>query len=561
VILAVQNAMRLVAAVRELSLARTQDAVMAIVRHEARELTGADGATFVLRDGDQCFYADEEAISPLWKGQRFPLSLCVSGWVMLNRQHVLIEDIYADPRVPADAYRPTFVKSLAMVPIRPEAPIGAIGAYWANRHAPSTEALTLLQALADAASITMENLALYAALEARVEELDRSNRAKDEFLATLSHELRTPLNGIVGWAELLRTGRLEEADRRLALDTIQHNAKVQSRIIDDLLDTTRIVTGKLVLEKKPLDLIKNLQLAVDSVRVLAQAKSQRLELTLPPGPIGAFSGDPDRVQQALWNVLGNAIKFTPRGGRIQVVLERSGPSARIDVSDDGEGIAPEVMPYIFDRFRQADGSITRRHGGLGLGLAIARHLVEAHGGKIAATSEGLGKGSTFSVWLPLLSISDTAGAPSGGLSRRLLDGVRVLAVDDDPGICLLVGTALRQYGAEVRTAELASEAFAMLAHFRADLLVCDISMPVEDGYSLIRRIRSAQIHADGRLAAIALTAFADKEHEDKAYAAGFDGFLGKPLHIPTLATIAASFLPHLFPAAADPSVGNPRVFP
>ena len=266
---------RLIETVRELSLARTQDAVMAIVRRCARELTDADGATFVLRDGDLCFYAEEDAISPLWKGQRFPMDMCISGWVMLNREHVVIEDIYADPRIPADAYRPTFVKSLAMVPIRPEAPVGAIGAYWATHHHPSDDRIAALQALADSVSVTMENLQLCAMLEARVRELERSNQVKDQFLSMLSHELRTPLNAIVGWADLLAAGELPAEEFSVGIATIQRNVRLQARITDDLLDTTQIVSGNLKLAFQSLDLTKVLRSAIHSVKVLPIPRASR----------------------------------------------------------------------------------------------------------------------------------------------------------------------------------------------------------------------------------------------------------------------------------------------
>jgi two-component system CheB/CheR fusion protein len=392
---------RLIETVRELSLARTQDAVTAIVRRCARELTDADGATFVLRDGDLCFYADEDAISPLWKGQRFPMDMCISGWVMLNREPVVIEDIYADPRIPADAYRPTFVKSLAMVPIRPEAPVGAIGAYWAAHHHPAEDRIAALQALADSVSVTMENLQLCAMLEARVRELERSNQVKDQFLDMLSHELRTPLNAIVGWADLLAAGELPPEEFSVGIATIQRNVRVQARITDDLLDTTQIVSGNLKLVLQPLDLTKVLRSAIDSVKVLADTKDIAIELSLVGTPIGPVAGDPERLQQTLWHLLTNAVKFTPNAGRVRVRLQREGPSARIDVEDDGEGIPPAALPPIFDLFHRGDPALTRRHGGLGIGLTIVKYLVEAHGGSVAVASAGAGKGAVFTVKLPI----------------------------------------------------------------------------------------------------------------------------------------------------------------
>ncbi len=380
---------------------------MELVTQAARGLVGADGATFVLRDGDLCHYADEEAIAPLWKGQRFPMSMCISGWVMLQRRRAVIEDIYKDARIPADAYRPTFVRSLAMVPIRTDLPLGAIGAYWASPTKPTDRDLDNLQAFADSVSVALENLRLLGTLETKVKEMERLNDAKDRFLSTVSHELRSPLNVIIGWTDMLMDpDGIADSDYRIAIETIHRNSKLQAKMVEELLDTTRIVTGSLKLEQRPVELADRLQAAVTAARDAARFKEQEIVVNLPK-TVGSFMGDGERIEQVFGHLLSNAVKFTPRERKIIVTLEREGPNARVDIVDDGVGLTEALIPSVFDRFFQADSSSTRKHGGLGLGLAIARHIVEAHGGRIAATSAGVGHGSTFTVWLPLA----TAAAP------------------------------------------------------------------------------------------------------------------------------------------------------
>jgi two-component system CheB/CheR fusion protein len=396
-----QDAMKsLVSVVQELSLARSLESIMDIVRRAARELSAADGASFVLRDNGQCFYAEEDAIGPLWKGQRFPMDACVSGWCMLHRTTLAIEDIYADSRVPHDVYRPTFVQSLLMVPIRTQDPIGAIGVYWAQRHRSTQEEVEVLAALADTVSVAIQNVELHKALEQRVEDLEHANRLKDDFLMTLSHELRTPLNGILGWAEILGSGDADASDYETGLNTIARNSEALNDLIDDLLDTSRMMTGRLSFERLPLNPRDFIQAAIESVSMAAAAKNIGVNFTEEEYE-GTVIGDAVRLQQVLWNLLSNAIKFTPEGGSIQVTLDRCPGFARITVRDSGEGIDPDILPFIFDRFRQANSSTIRKHGGLGLGLALTQYLVDAHGGNIEAMSEGVGHGACFTVYLPL----------------------------------------------------------------------------------------------------------------------------------------------------------------
>ena len=397
----------LVSVVKELSLCRDLARVMVIVRTEARRLTGADGVTFVLREEDCCFYADEDAIAPLWKGSRFPMSACISGWVMIHGTPAVIDDIYADPRIPADAYRPTFVKSLAMVPVRREKPVAAIGAYWAGNHRATDDELTILQTLADSAALALENVTVYGDLaralareqEARCE-AERLNQLKDEFLAILSHELRTPLNSIVGWLRVLEAGAADELQAARGMAALDRNVTRLRRLIDDLLEASRIVTGKLTLSLAPCRVAPIIEEALEALSAVVDEKQMRVKLDLDAAV--QVNGDPDRLAQVCANLLGNALKFTPRGGDIAVTLRRHDRRAILTVADTGVGIPADVAPHIFERFRQGDSSTTRQHGGLGLGLAIVKHLVDLHGGGVRGDNRVDGPGAVFTVDLPAI---------------------------------------------------------------------------------------------------------------------------------------------------------------
>ena len=390
----------LIDVVQELSLARSLERITEITRSAARRLAAADGATFVLRDNESCHYVDEDAIAPLWKGLKFPLTACVSGWAMLNAKSVAIPDIFADFRVPIAAYRPTFVRSLFMTPIRRIDPIGAIGVYWARSHAPSDDEINLLEALANATSVALQNVELHMDLQRKVVELERAAEAKDQFLLTLSHELRTPMNSIIGWSEILR----EDADQltpegREGIEAIHRNARVEMRLIGDLLDSTQALVGRLKLVEGPIDLGEVVRSAARTARVLAADRGITLTLRelISEAPM---TGDADRLGQVLTNLLTNAAKFTPAGGQIILTIAADGPEYVITVEDDGEGIAADLLPRIFDRFQTQSDRPDRRHGGLGLGLAIVKSMVDAHGGRVRAYSAGPGQGSRFEVHLP-----------------------------------------------------------------------------------------------------------------------------------------------------------------
>ncbi len=372
--------------------------------------------------------------------------------------------------------------------------------------------------------------------QAARKQAEEANRTKDEFLATLSHELRTPLNAILGWAQVLRTGKLDPAAGARALETIERNARSQAQLIDDLLDVSRIITGKLRLDFKPVELRRIIDAALETVRPAADAKGILLDISI--GPLASpVLGDADRLQQVIWNLLSNAIKFTPRAGRVEVRLREEGGNAVIRVSDSGIGIRPDFLPYVFDRFRQADGSITRTHGGLGLGLSIVRHLVELHGGTAEVESTGEGEGATFTVRLPLRAELaeddplDRTGVTTPGLfsTPDLLAGVRVVVVEDEADTRELLALALQQCGAEVAAFGSVPEALASFELAVPDVLLSDIGVPGEDGYSLIRKVRALEPALGGNVPAAALTAYARAEDRLRALDAGYQTHLAKPV--------------------------------
>ena len=375
-------------------------------------------------------------------------------------------------------------------------------------------------------------------------EAEAANRLKDEFLATVSHELRTPMTAILGWTHVLRGGRLGAAEATRALDTVERNARVQNQLIEDLLDMSRIITGKLRLDARPLDPRTFIGAAVESVRPAAEAKGVRLQ-EVSGAAAGTVSGDADRLQQVVWNLLTNAIKFTPEGGRIEVHVGAAGAHVEVAVRDTGDGIGRDFLPYVFDRFRQGDQSTTRAHGGLGLGLAIVRHLVELHGGTVHADSDGEGAGATFTVRLPLLKLR---GADCGlaveeepdSQQAASLEGLRALVVDDEADTCEMVGVMLRERGAEVSTVTTAAEALAELERSRPHLLISDIGMPGVDGYELMRRVRRLPPAAGGKIPAIALTAYARAEDRLRALRAGYQMHVPKPVEAAELIAVVAS---------------------
>jgi CheY-like chemotaxis protein len=393
-----------------------------------------------------------------------------------------------------------------------------------------------------------ERKQLLAREQAARAEAETANRLKDEFLATLSHELRTPLNAIIGWTSLLRKQKFSPEKAARALEIIERNAHVQTQLIEDLLDVSRIIRGQLRLNICPVDLNQIIETALDAVKPAADAKGIVLKSFLQPAT-GSANGDPDRLQQVVWNLLSNAIKFTSPEGRVSIYLEWLDRDVQIRVQDTGKGLPKNVIPYIFDRFRQAEASTTRSHGGLGLGLAIVRHLVELHGGTVWCDSPGLGRGSTFTVQLPRQSVyqqeEDTESAPTRveatatPPSSSTLAGLRVLVVDDEPDALEYFKIVFEEEGAQVTVANSVSKALQALEASPPDVLVSDIGMPVEDGYSLIARLRDLERQRGGFLPAVALTAYARKEDRQRTLAAGFQMHLSKPVEPNELVTAIA----------------------
>ena len=474
----------------------------------------------------------------------------------------------AVPGIPAAFVEGTAYRSLAIYGggILLSIVLGTLGAIGIARsiNRPIRDLRASAQALAIAA-------AERAGSEAQREELLRreqqaraaseaANRAKDEFLAVLSHKLRTPLNAVYGWARLLQAGQVRGEQAERALDAIVRNANAQVQLIDDLLDVSRVVSGKMRLDIRPVDLRTVIEGALDAVRPAAEAKAIRLQNVLDPRA-APITGDSGRLQQVIWNLLMNAVKFTPKGGRVQVHLQRVNSHVEIIVSDTGPGITPDVLPFIFDRFTQADSSSTRAHSGLGLGLALVKHLVELHGGSVDAQSPGEGKGATFVVRLPLTiaeipaglrpRLHPTASTIEGLLPGPRLDGLRVLVVDDDPDAVNLASAILTDAGAEVRTCLSAPEALAVLQQWRPHVLVSDIEMPGEDGYSLIRKVRALDSEHGGKTPAVALTAYGRIQDRMLSLTAGYSMHVPKPVDPGELTTIIASV------AARPPHTGMP----
>jgi PAS domain S-box-containing protein len=415
----------------------------------------------------------------------------------------------------------------------------------------------LFQAICARVAIALDRSQLVYSLQQQTEELTRANRLKDEFLAALSHELRTPLNPILGWTKLLQSQKLTDVKTKEALATIERNVKQQIALVDDLLDLSRVVRGQFKLICQPIDLVPILHAAIDTVRFTAIAKSIALEFHLPSQEIQAVRsidrvmGDEIRLQQIFWNLLSNAIKFTPDGGRIDVWLEKAQNNAQIRIKDTGVGISSEFLPYVFDRFRQADGSTTRRYGGLGLGLALVKHLVELHGGTVEAESSGLGEGAIFTVNLPLLQQASSDFPESNSTQSQndslpsfpsgSLTGIRVLIVDDESDNLDLLDFILAQEGAIVTAVTSATEVIAMVRDNPPDILISDIGMPEMSGYELLQQLRALPSQQNNPIGAIALTAFAQQEDKEQAIAAGFQAYLSKPINPIELITAVSNF--------------------
>jgi PAS domain S-box-containing protein len=406
----------------------------------------------------------------------------------------------------------------------------------------------IIRDISDRKQVEEERERLLALEHAARTQAEKANQLKDEFLATVSHELRTPLNSILGWTSMLRAKQLDESTSVKALEIIERNAGLQNKLISDLLDVSRIITGKLKLNVRIVDLTSIIEDAVATMRMAIEAKEIDLKVNSEPTAV-EFFGDPDRLQQVVWNLLSNAIKFTPNYGRVEITLTNTDSQIQLIVSDTGQGIEREFFPHMFERFRQADPSITRVHGGMGLGLAIVRHLVELHGGTVRAESPGKGHGATFTVSLPVgpVLLPPNTRPPdwviTGAdeiLDKSALDGLRILVVDDDADSRELTGVVLAQYGAHIQTADSGRQALELLDQVETDVLISDIGLPEMDGYDLIRHLRESLPNHGDQITAIALSGYAREEDRAKALATGYNAYLPKPVALTELIMVITS---------------------
>jgi PAS domain S-box-containing protein len=493
-----------------------------------------------------------------------PTAEALTGWTMAEAVHKPIHEIFPiineDTRAAVESPFTAVIEKGAVVGLANhtalinrdgrEIPVEDSGAPIRDTDGQIIGVIIVFHDVSERRRVEKERARLLQSEQSARAEAEAAGRLKDEFLATVSHELRTPLSAILGWAAMLKSGAMNEETLRNALEVIERNARAQAEIIDDILDVSRIITGKLRIDSNAVELAPLIRHAVETLRPAALAKSIRLEASLDEN--GAFVvGDSDRLQQIIWNLVSNAIKFTPAGGDIEIRLEQVDSHAEIKISDNGAGISREFLPFVFERFRQNDASTTRAHGGLGLGLAIVRHLVEMHGGTVTAESRGEGKGSTFTVRLPLTGKHQVTALPaeeSPAETRERkktfaaatdLSGLRVLVVDDDADTLEMLHIVLKKYGAAVQTAASSADALAVFRQWKPDVLISDLGMPVEDGFTFIAKIRALSPAEGGNTPAAALTAYVAEKDRLEALAAGFQIHISKPIDPATLAATVA----------------------
>ena len=566
-----------------LSAQLDQQKLIQLVTDAATELTGAQFGSFfynVHNDNGDSYMLYSLSGVPKESFEQFPMPRAteVFGPTFRGEGIIRLDDVKKDPRYGKNA--PHYGMPEGHLPVTSYLAAPVVSPYgevlgglffghseagvFTERHERVIEGLAVQTAIAiDNARLyertqyaVKEREALLAREQEAREQAEIASRSKDEFLGLLSHELRTPLNAILGWTRMLRSSKMDEQTIANAIDTIDRNARLQSRLIEDMLDVSRIMSGKLRLDAQPVDLTNVINAAVETLRPAADAKQIRVYVVLDYGA-GLVLGDPVRLQQIAWNLLSNAIKFTPKGGSIKVYLERVNSHLEITVSDTGPGIDEEFLPYVFERFRQADSSTTKKYGGLGLGLAIVRQLVELHGGTVEAANLHEGAGAIFTVRLPIMVTRQqsarqnaefaTLNSLSSGIEEfdcpAELEGVKILVVDDEPDARFLLTTILEQCGALVKTSESVASALALLKEFKPDILVSDIGMPEEDGYSLIKKVRAEEAGRK-RLPAVALTAFARVEDRLRALSAGYNMHVPKPVEPAELTTVIASLISH-----------------
>jgi signal transduction histidine kinase/ActR/RegA family two-component response regulator len=522
----------------------------------ARELCDGDLAKIALRDPRTGTVVLRHRVGTRWTGYHDGMTVGAGkgsgGQVLITGRPFRTENYAEDPRVSQDDLPGAAEEGILaqlVVPIPGDGTL--VGLLYVERRTsrPFTDRdEAILGRLADHAAIAIRNVQLFAREQTARTEAETANRAKDSFLAVLSHELRTPLNAMTGWVRMLRNPKLDEDKRAHGLDVIERNARLQAQLINDLLDVSRIIAGKLELERYPVDLVPVIQEAIDAVRSEVEAKGVALAVDLEDAT-GEVLGDARRLLQVVGNLLSNAIKFTPAGGRLTVSLAGRNHRARLTVSDTGEGIAPELLPHIFEAFRQADNSSTRAHQGLGLGLAIVRQIVESHGGRIHAESAGPGRGATFTIELPIATLrlprgraGQMTGEQTDGSTARgpRLDGLRALIVDDHADARELIGLALRQHGVVTHLAASVHEALGIIAETPVDVLVSDLAMPEADGYALLRAVRALE----PRVRAVAVTAYAGAEVRQRVVEAGFEGYATKPVDPDELVALIAALATH-----------------
>jgi PAS domain S-box-containing protein len=517
------------------------DTVLQRIAGGAQELCRSDTAAMFLRDGDTEAMVPRYRVGPAlqaYEGLRIEPGRGIGGHVLSTGRPVRTGDYVGDARVPGAFHaiaQEAGTVTLMVVPITIRGRVEGL-LYISNRteraFTPQDEAICMR--LAEQAAAAISNARLFADVESARAAAEAASRAKDQFLAVLSHELRTPLNAIVGWARMLRTGSIDPAAVTNAIEVIDRNAAAQVRLVEDLLDVSRIVSGTLSVDLAPVKLAPVLAAALDAVRPAAERKGVRLVSTVAPA-IDWVTADAGRLQQVVWNLLVNGVKFTPAGGTVDVSAGAAGDMVRIRVTDTGCGIDGALLPHIFDRFRQGDSSTTRRHGGLGLGLTLVKHLVELHGGTVTAESAGAGAGATFTVTLRPMVEPNVQSWPAAPWRRRVdLSGVTVLIVDDEPDARDMCAQALSVHGAVVTTASCAAEALERLETATPDILIADIGMPGEDGFSLVRKVRARE-RAGARLPVLALTAYASAEDRVRVLEAGFDAHVAKPFDPEALA--------------------------
>jgi len=538
-----EEVVRRLEAVTDTALARLPlDELLNELLVRVRSILRADTAAILLLNGGDLVARVAKGLEEeVAAGVRIPLGRGFAGRVAAEKRPIFIADV-DHAQVLNPILRQKGIRSLLGVPILFEGSV--IGVLHVGTLQPrqfDRQDAQLLQIVADRIGLGIEYARLY-------REAQETSRLKDEFLATVSHELRTPLTPILAWVSQLRRRRLDPARTARALEAIERSARAQARLVDDLLEVSRIIGGKLRLDIRPMRLASAIEAAIEAMRPAAAAKNIRVVTSLDPR-IELIWGDPERLQQVVWNLVSNAIKFTPEGGRVDVRLECVDSHLELTVRDTGRGIAPEFLPYLFERFRQADPSSTRALGGLGLGLAIVRHLVELHGGTVEAESAGEGMGTTLRVRMPFRVAPHGASGPErthevaaetpAGGEFAPLGGLRVLVVDDEPDTCDVLEAVLREAGAEVRTCRSAAAALAEIETWWPDVLLSDIGMPGEDGYALIRSIRVQEAQHGRAIAAVALTAYARLEDRRKALSAGFQMHVPKPIDGDELIAVVA----------------------